>query len=47
MGSRIKYKYLYETYLPVLAAEFCMTIQQIKPNDIFQSCVHSTITLMH
>ena len=26
-------------------AKFCMTIQKIKPNDIFQNCVHSTSTL--
>ena len=28
-----------------IAAEFCMTIQKIKPNDIFQNCVHSTSSL--
>ena len=28
-----------------IAAKFCMTIQKIKPNDIFQNCVHSTSTL--
>ena len=24
-----------------IAAKFCMTIKKIKPNDIFQNCVHS------
>ena len=28
-----------------IAAKFCMTIQKIKPNDIFQNCVHSCSTL--
>ena len=28
-----------------IAAKFCMTIKKIKPNDIFQNCVHSTSTL--
>ena len=26
-------------------SNFCMTIKKIKPNDIFQNCVHSTSTL--
>ena len=29
-----------------ITAKFCMTIQKIKPNDIFQNCVHSSSTLM-
>ena len=28
-----------------IAAKFCMTIKKIKPNDIFQNCVHSCSTL--
>ena len=28
-----------------IGANFCMTIKKIKPNDIFQNCVHSTSTL--
>ena len=28
-----------------IAAKFCMTIKTIKPNDIFQNCVHSCSTL--
>ena len=28
-----------------IAAKFCMTIKKIKPNDIFQLCVHSFSTL--
>ena len=28
-----------------IAVKFCMTIKKIKPNDIFQNCVHSTSTL--
>ena len=28
-----------------IAVKFCMTIKKIKPNDIFQNCVHSCSTL--
>ena len=28
-----------------IATKFCMTIKEIKPNDIFKNCVHSTSTL--
>ena len=28
-----------------IAAKFCMTIKNIKPNDIFQNYIHSCITL--
>ena len=28
-----------------IAAKLCMTIKNIKPNDIFQNCVHSCSTL--
>ena len=28
-----------------ITAKFCMTIKKIKPNDIFQNCIHSTSTL--
>ena len=29
-----------------IAEKFCMTIQKIKPNDIFHNCVHSCSTSM-
>ena len=29
------------------AAKLCMTIKKIKPNDIFQNCVHSSSTLRY
>ena len=29
-----------------IAAKFCMTFSKIKPNDLFQNCVHSSSTLL-